>query len=139
MVSQKKINWIFKNKGLNTIRYILLKEPKLAVFKGATLLGLNPDLISSRKSDVTLGIKCLKNGKFFFDRFLNVGDDIYPEKEEKHSFKIDGNQFAIFELITSKIKDPFPYDESLFTHHCILTSLDIGKGHRERRRKNWIT
>jgi hypothetical protein len=50
-------------------------------------------LISSRKSDFTLGIKCLKNGKFFFDRFLNVGEVIYPEKEEKHSFKMDGNQF----------------------------------------------
>ena len=131
---KKKLIEIFKNKGLNTIKHILLKEPKLAVVKGATLFGLNPDLISSRKSDVTLGIKCLKNGKFFFDRFLNVGDDIYPEKEEKHSFKMHGNQFAIFELITCKIKDPSPYDESLFTHHCTLTPLDIGKGHREGER-----
>jgi len=131
---KKKLIEIFKNKGLNTIKHILLKEPKLAVVKGATLFGLNPDLISSRKSDVTLGIKCLKNGKFFFDRFLNMGDDIYPEKEEKHSFKMHGNQFAIFELITCKIKDPSPYDESLFIHHCTLTPLDIGKGHREGER-----
>ena len=128
---KKKLIEIFKNKGLNTIKHILLKEPKLAVVKGATLFGLNPDLISSRKSDVTLGIKCFKNGKFFFDRFLNVGDDIYPEKEEKHSFKMHGNQFAVFELITCKIKNPSPDDESLFTHHCTLTPLDIGKGHRE--------
>jgi hypothetical protein len=88
-------------------------------------------LISSRKSDVTLGITCLKDGKFFFDRFLNVGDDIYPEKEEKHKFKMHGNQFAIFELITCKIKNPSPYDESLFTHHCTLRPLDIGRGHGE--------
>lgn len=88
-------------------------------------------MISSRKSDVTLGIKCLKDGKFFFDRFLNVGDDIYPEKEEKHSFKMHGNQFAIFELITCKIKNPSPYDESLFTHHCTLRPLDIGRDHGE--------
>ena len=88
-------------------------------------------MISSRKSDVTLGIKCLKNGKFYFDKFLNVGDNIYPEKVEKHSFKMHGNQFATFELLTCKIKDPDPYNESLFTHHCTLTPLNIGKGHRE--------
>jgi hypothetical protein len=128
---KKKLIKIFKNKGLNKIRHILLREPNLAVVKGAALFGLNPDLISSRKSDVTLGIKCIKNGKFFFDKFLNVGDDIYPEKEEKHSFKMHGNQFAVFELISCKIKNPSPYDESLFTHHCTLTPLDIGKGHRE--------
>ena len=131
MVSKKKLNEIFENKGLNTIRHILLKEPKLAVVKGATLFGLNPDLISSRKSDITLGIRCLKNGNFYFDKFLNVGDDIYPEKEERHSFKMHGNQFAIFELMTSKEKDPDPYDESKFTHHCTLTPLNIGEGHRE--------
>ena len=128
---KKKLNEIFENKGLNTIRHILLKEPKLAVVKGATLFGLNPDLISSRKSDITLGIRCLKNGNFYFDKFLNVGDDIYPEKEERHSFKMHGNQFAIFELMTSKEKDPDPYDESKFTHHCTLTPLNIGEGHRE--------
>ena len=60
MVTQKKLIEFFKNKALNTIKHILLKDPKLAVVKGATLFGLNPDLISSRKSDVTLGIKCLK-------------------------------------------------------------------------------
>ena len=128
---KKKLIEIFEKKGLNKIRHILLKEPKLAVVKGATLFGLNPDLISSRKSDVTLGIKCLKNGNFFFDRFINVGDDIYPEKEEKHKFKMHGNQFAVFELIKCNIKNPSPYDESLFTHHCTLTPLDIGMGHRE--------
>ena len=128
---KKKLNEIFENKGLNTIRHILLKEPKLAVVKGATLFGLNPDLISSRKSDITLGIRCLKNGNFYFDKFLNVGDDIYPEKEERHSFKMHGNQFAIFELMASKEKDPDPYDESKFTHHCTLTPLNIGEGHRE--------
>ena len=128
---KKKLNEIFENKGLNTIRHILLKEPKLAVVKGATLFGLNPDLISSRKSDITLGIRCLKNGNFYFDKFLNVGDDIYPETEVRHSFKMHGNQFAIFELMTSKEKDPDPYDESKFTHHCTLTPLNIGEGHRE--------
>ena len=128
---KKKLNEIFENKGLNTIRHILLKEPKLAVVKGATLFGLNPDLISSRKSDITLGIRCLKNGNFYFDRFLNVGDDIYPEKEERHSFKMHGNQFAIFELMTSKEKNPDPYDENKFTHHCTLIPLNIGEGHRE--------
>ena len=127
----KKKFEIFKNKGLNTIKHIFLKEPKLAVVKGATLFGLNPGLISSRKSDVTLGIKCLKNGKFFFDKFLNVGDDIYPEKEVKHIFKTHGNKFAVFELMTCKIKNPSTDDESLFTHHCTLTLLDIGTGHRE--------
>ena len=128
---KKKLIKIINNKGLNKIKHILIKEPNLAVVKGATLFGLNPDLISSRKSDITLGIKCLKNGKFFFDKFINVGDDIYPEKEEKHSFKMHGNQFAVFELISCKIKNPSPYDESLFTHHCTLTPLDIGRGHRE--------
>ena len=128
---KKKLIKIINNKGLNKIKHILIKEPNLAVVKGATLFGLNPDLISSRKSDITLGIKCLKNGKFFFDKFINVGDDIYPEKEEKHSFKMHGNQFAVFELIKCNIKNPSPYDESLFTHHCTLTPLDIGMGHRE--------
>ena len=128
---KKKLIKIFKNKGLNSIKHIRLKEPKLAVVKGATLFGLSPDLISSRKSDVTLGIKCIKDGKFFFDRFLNVGDDIYPEKEEKHSFKMHGNQFAIFELLKCKIKNPDPFDESLFTHHCTLIPIDIGVGHGE--------
>ena len=128
---KKKLIEIFKNKGLNPIKHILLKEPKLAVVKGATLFGLNPDLISSRKSDVTLGIKCLKNGRFFFDKFLNVGDDIYPEKEEKHRFKMHGNQFAVFELMKCNIRDPSPDDESLFTHHCTLKPLDIGMGHGE--------
>ena len=128
MVSQKKLIEIFRNKGLNSIRHILLKEPKLAFAKGAALFGLSPDLISSRKSDITLGIKCLKDGNFFFDKFLNIGDDIYPEKEEKHSFKMHGNQFATFELLKCQKKDPDPYDESLFTHHCTLRPIDIGRG-----------
>ena len=128
---KKKLNEIFLSKGLNTIRHILVKEPKLAVVKGATLYGLNPEFISSRKSTVTLGIKCLKNGRFFFDKFLNIGDDILPEKEEKHSFKMHGNQFATFELMACNIRDPDPYNENLFTHHCTLIPLDIGNGHNE--------
>ena len=40
-------------------------------------------------------------------------------------------KFAVFELIKCNIKDPSPNDESLFTHHCRLTPLDIGMGHRE--------
>ena len=131
---KKKLTEKFKNKGLNTIKHILLKEPNLAVVKGGTLFGLNPDLISSRKSEITLGIKCIKDGKFFFDRFLNVGDDIYPEKVVKHSFKMHGNQIAVFELIKCNIMNPSPYDENLFTHHCTLTPLDIGRGHREGER-----